>query len=63
MSTQVQTEPIALRVALHPFLVGMSRAQLAIVTDCAMATSFKRNKPFYAKASSRIDFTWLRAAK
>ena len=47
----------------HPFLAGMSRAQLALLTDCAMAVHSKRDKPFYAKASSLIDFTWLRAAK
>jgi CRP-like cAMP-binding protein len=41
MSTQVQTEPIATRVALHPFLAGMNRMQLALLTDCAMAANFK----------------------
>jgi CRP/FNR family transcriptional regulator, cyclic AMP receptor protein len=34
-------EPMATRVALHPFLAGMNRAQLALLTDCAMATQFK----------------------
>lgn len=44
MSTQVQTEPIATRVALHPFLAGMNRAQLALLTDCAMAICFKKGQ-------------------
>jgi CRP/FNR family transcriptional regulator, cyclic AMP receptor protein len=44
MSTRVQTESIATRVALHPFLAGMNRAQLALLTDCAMATHFKKGQ-------------------
>jgi CRP/FNR family transcriptional regulator, cyclic AMP receptor protein len=44
MSAEVQTEPIATRVALHPFLAGMNRAQLALLTDCAMATHFKKRE-------------------
>jgi CRP/FNR family transcriptional regulator, cyclic AMP receptor protein len=42
MVTEVQTEPIATRVALHPFLAGMDRAQLRLLTGCAMATHFKQ---------------------
>jgi CRP-like cAMP-binding protein len=43
MRTDQETtiEPIATRVALHPFLAGMNRAQLALLTDCAMAAHFK----------------------
>jgi CRP-like cAMP-binding protein len=29
------------RVAFHPFLAGMNRRQLALLTDCAMAAHFK----------------------
>ncbi len=39
--TTIETEPLATRVALHPFLAGMNRTQLAFLTDCAMATQFK----------------------
>ena len=41
MSAQVQTEALAARVMLHPFLAGMNRVQLALLTDCAMVTHFK----------------------
>jgi CRP/FNR family cyclic AMP-dependent transcriptional regulator len=51
MKTQTETpkrkerkpepEPMATRVALHPFLAGMNRTQLALLTDCAMAAHFK----------------------
>jgi CRP/FNR family transcriptional regulator, cyclic AMP receptor protein len=44
MVTEVQTEPIATRVALHPFLAGMNRVQLALLTDCAMATHFEKGE-------------------
>jgi CRP-like cAMP-binding protein len=40
MTTKIDTEPIGTRVALHPFLAGMDRAQLALLADCAMATHF-----------------------
>lgn len=44
MFTEVQTEPLATRVALHPFLAGMNRVQLALLTDCAMATHFEKGQ-------------------
>jgi CRP-like cAMP-binding protein len=37
-------ESLATRVALHPFLAGMNRRQLALLTDCAMSTHFKRGE-------------------
>ncbi|MFZ3376689.1 MAG: Crp/Fnr family transcriptional regulator [Chthoniobacterales bacterium] len=39
--TETKTESMATRVALHPFLAGMNRTQLALLTDCAMAAHFK----------------------
>lgn len=39
--TKTKTESMATRVALHPFLAGMNHAQLALLTDCAMASHFK----------------------
>src|SRR5579884_2225096 len=35
---KTETESMAVRVALHPFLAGMNHAQLALLTDCAMAS-------------------------
>ena len=35
-------EPMRTRVALHPFLAGMNRSQLALLTDCAMAVHFEK---------------------
>jgi CRP/FNR family transcriptional regulator, cyclic AMP receptor protein len=39
--TMVETESLATRVALHPFLAGMNRTHLALLTDCAIAAQFK----------------------
>jgi CRP/FNR family cyclic AMP-dependent transcriptional regulator len=41
INTTIESEPLATRVALHPFLAGMNRMQLALLTDRAMATHFK----------------------
>jgi len=41
---QIETEPIATRVALHPFLAGMNHLQLALLSNCAMATHFKNGE-------------------
>ena len=41
MNTHTEIEPMATRVALHPFLAGMNRAQLALLADCAMAVRFE----------------------
>ncbi len=41
MRTAINVEPMAARVALHPFLAGMNRRQLALLTDCAMAARFQ----------------------
>jgi CRP/FNR family transcriptional regulator, cyclic AMP receptor protein len=41
---KIAREPLAARVALHPFLAGMNRTQLALLRDCAMATHFKKGE-------------------
>jgi CRP/FNR family transcriptional regulator, cyclic AMP receptor protein len=44
MTMRIETEPIATRVQFHPFLAGMNRVQLALLTDCAIATHFKNGQ-------------------
>lgn len=39
-----EPEPLATRVALHPFLAGMNHAQVALLTDCAMAANYKKGE-------------------
>ena len=38
---------MATRVALHPFLAGMNRKQLALLTDCAMVVQFKKGQVIF----------------
>lgn len=47
MNAHTEIEPMATRVALHPFLVGMNRKQLALLTDCAMVVQFKRGQVIF----------------
>jgi CRP/FNR family transcriptional regulator, cyclic AMP receptor protein len=44
VETDIQAETMATRVALHPFLAGMNKGQLALLTDCAIATHFKKGE-------------------
>ena len=41
---EIQIEPLATRVALHPFLAGMNHTQLTLLTDCAVARHFHTNQ-------------------
>jgi CRP-like cAMP-binding protein len=63
MSTEVQTEPIATRVALHPFLAGMNRPQLALLTDCAMATNFKKKQTIFREGEMANRFYLIETGK
>jgi len=36
----LKMEPMSVRVALHPFLAGMNRTHLALLTDCAVSAEF-----------------------
>lgn len=38
---ETESESMETRVALHPFLAGMDRTQLALLIDCAMSAHFK----------------------
>src|ERR1051325_524309 len=47
MSVRTETEPMATRVELHPFLAGMKQKQLALLTECAMAVTFKKGQEIF----------------
>lgn len=63
MTKQVETEPIATRVAFHPFLAGMNRAQLALLTDCAMATQFKKGQTILQEGEFANRFYLIESGK
>ena len=41
---KIEPERMAERVALHPFLAGMSRNHLALLIDCAIPVRFKKGQ-------------------
>ena len=47
--SQPQPASLATRVALHPFLTGMSRTHLALLADCAIATHFEKGQTILRK--------------
>jgi CRP-like cAMP-binding protein len=41
---EAEVDSMATRVGLHPFLAGLKRRQLALLTDCAISTTFRRGQ-------------------
>lgn len=64
MKNHADLDSMPARVALHPFLAGMNRTQLALLTDCAMVVRFapgqvifregERANRFYLIESGRV---------
>jgi CRP/FNR family transcriptional regulator, cyclic AMP receptor protein len=63
VTTKVETEPLAARAALHPFLAGMNRTQLALLTDCAMATQFKTGQTILREGEFANRFYLIETGK
>src|SRR6266699_6655428 len=62
-NTKIETEPLAARVTLHPFLAGMNRAQLALLTDCAIATHFKKGQTILREGELANRFYLIESGK
>lgn len=63
MTMRIETEPIATRIALHPFLAGMNRVQLALLIDCAMATHFKKRQTILQEGEFANRFYLIESGK
>jgi CRP/FNR family cyclic AMP-dependent transcriptional regulator len=61
--TEIKIEPMATRVALHPFLAGINRTQLALLTDCAMATEFKAGQVIFREGDCANRFYLIESGK
>jgi CRP/FNR family transcriptional regulator, cyclic AMP receptor protein len=59
----IPTEPMATRVALHPFLVGMNPAQLALLTDCAISVRFKKGQTILREGEMANRFYLIESGK
>lgn len=60
---RVEAEPMATRVELHPFLAGMNRRQLSLLTDCAMAVQFKKGQVIFREGEPGNRFYLIETGK
>ena len=56
-------EPMANRVSLHPFLAGLNPHHLALLTDCAMATHFRKGEIVLKEGEFANRFYLLESGK
>ena len=61
--TEIQSEPMTTRVALHPFLAGMTEKQLAYLTDCAIAVQFKKGEVIFREGELANRFYLIETGK
>jgi CRP/FNR family cyclic AMP-dependent transcriptional regulator len=59
----IETESIATRVALHPFVAGMNPKQLALLTDCAIPAHFKAGQTILREGEIANRFYVIESGK
>jgi CRP/FNR family cyclic AMP-dependent transcriptional regulator len=59
----VKPESISIRVALHPFLVGMNPTQLALLSDCAIAVHSKKGQTILRQGELANRFYLIESGK
>ena len=60
---RIEPESMATRVALHPFLAGMNHTQLALLTDCAMASHIKSGQIIFREGEMANRFYLIESGK
>jgi CRP/FNR family transcriptional regulator, cyclic AMP receptor protein len=60
---EIQSEPLATRVALHPFLAGMNRTQLTLLTDGAVGRHFNIGKTILREGEFANGFYLIETGK
>jgi CRP-like cAMP-binding protein len=63
MKSHTETEPMATRVALHPFLAGMNRKDLALLTDCAMIVRFAPGQIIFREGENANRFYLIESGR
>lgn len=58
-----ESESLATRAALHPFLAGMSRTHLALLTDCAITAHFKKGQTILGEGEFANRFYLIESGK
>jgi CRP-like cAMP-binding protein len=61
--TETKSESMVTRVALHPFLAGMNRTQLALLTDCAMPVHFEKGQTIFGEGEMANRFYLIESGK
>lgn len=59
----VKSEPMSLRVALHPFFAGMNATYLALLSDCAMGVHFKKGQMILREGELANRFYLIESGK
>ena len=63
MNAHTEIEPMATRVALHPFLAGMNHRELALLTDCAMVVQLKNGQMIFREGDIANRFYLIESGK
>jgi CRP-like cAMP-binding protein len=59
----IMVEPMAARVALHPFLAGMNPKQLTLLTDCAIPVHFRKGQTILREGELANRFYLIESGK
>ena len=59
----IMVEPMAARVALHPFLAGMNPTQLALLTQCAIPVHFNKGQTILREGEMANRFYLVESGK
>ena len=59
----IQPESISVRVALHPFFVGMNPTQLALLSDCAIDVHFEKGETVLREGELANRFYLIESGK
>ena len=60
---RIKPESMATRVVLHPFLAGMNRTQLRLLTDCAIASHFNPGQVILREGEMANRFYLIESGK
>ena len=60
---ETSLEPLSTRVAFHPFLAGINRTQLTLLTDCAVARHFEADQTILREGEFANGFYLIETGK
>jgi CRP-like cAMP-binding protein len=60
---EILDEPLSTRVVLHPFLAGMNRTHLTLLTDCAVVRHFNNNQTILREGELANGFYLIETGK